>query len=128
MNLNDLSRMRREWAARMPQMGSDMAAPDSGRLLEVAGFGANPGALRMLTHVPAGLKPGAPLVVVLHGCSQTAAGYDAGTGWSTLADRHGFAVLLPEQRRSNNAHGCFKLVRTRRPSRGARARSPRSAA
>ncbi|MEJ1978512.1 MAG: PHB depolymerase family esterase [Acetobacteraceae bacterium] len=70
-------------------------------------FGANPGALRMLRYVPAGLPPGAPLVVVLHGCSQTAASYDTGTGWSTLAERHGFALLLPEQRRANNAHGCF---------------------
>lgn len=110
MNLNDLSRLQREWAARMPQMGSNFGSAGSGgdgRLQEVAAFGANPGALRMLTHVPAGLPAGAPLVVVLHGCTQTAAGYDAGTGWSTLADRHGFALLFPEQQRSNNAHGCF---------------------
>ena len=49
----------------------------------------------------------APLVVVLHGCGQTAAGYDQGAGWSTLAERYGFALLMPEQRRTNNAHGCF---------------------
>ena len=47
------------------------------------------------------------LVVVLHGCTQTAAGYDLGAGWSTLADRYGFALLLPEQQRSNNPNGCF---------------------
>jgi feruloyl esterase len=46
-------------------------------------------------------------VVVLHGCTQTAAGYDRGAGWSTLADRFGFALLLPEQQRSNNPNGCF---------------------
>lgn len=76
-------------------------------LAEVTGFGANPGNLRMLAHVPADLPPGAPLVVALHGCTQTAAGYDTGTGWSALADRHGFAVLLPEQKRENNANLCF---------------------
>jgi feruloyl esterase len=54
-----------------------------------------------------GLPPGAPLVVVLHGCTQTAQGYDDGAGWSTLADRHGFAVLLPEQQRANNPNLCF---------------------
>ncbi len=67
----------------------------------------NPGALRMLSHVPAGLTSGAPLVVVLHGCTQTAAGYDHGSGWSTLAGRHGFALLFPEQTRGNNPNTCF---------------------
>jgi feruloyl esterase len=46
-------------------------------------------------------------VVVLHGCTQSAASYNYGTGWSTLADRYGFALLLPEQQRSNNQNGCF---------------------
>jgi len=71
------------------------------------GFGGNPGALRMFTFVPPDLPAGSPLVVVLHGCSQTAAGYDLGAGWSTLAKRYGFALLLPEQQRANNPNGCF---------------------
>ncbi len=70
-------------------------------------FGGNPGELGALLHVPADLPPNAPLVVVLHGCTQTAAAYDHGSGWSTLADRFGFAVLFPEQQRSNNANLCF---------------------
>lgn len=74
---------------------------------EVTGFGTNPGGLRMLCFVPPDLPPGAPLVVLLHGCTQTAAGYDHGTGWSNLARRHGFALLLPEQRRANNPNLCF---------------------
>ena len=47
------------------------------------------------------------MVVVLHGCGQTAAGYDLGAGWSTLAKHYGFALLMPEQQSSNNANGCF---------------------
>lgn len=81
-------------------------------LVEVTGFGANPGGLRMLTHVPDILGPKPALVVVLHGCTQTAASYDTGTGWSTLADRHGFALLLPEQRRRNNPLRCFNWFRS----------------
>jgi poly(hydroxyalkanoate) depolymerase family esterase len=77
------------------------------RLRPVASFGSNPGELRMLAYRPDGLAEGAPLVVVLHGCTQTAADYDQGAGWSTLADRHGFAVLMPEQQRSNNPKCCF---------------------
>ena len=77
------------------------------RLIEVTGFGANPGNLRMLAYVPETLLEPRALVVVLHGCTQTAASYEYGTGWSTLADRHGFALLLPEQNRSNNPLRCF---------------------
>lgn len=78
-----------------------------GALTEVTGFGANPGALRMMVHVPADLPRGAPLVVALHGCTQNAVAYDDGCGWSSMANRLGFAVLLPEQQRSNNPSLCF---------------------
>ena len=77
------------------------------RLTNLTGFGTNPGALRARIYLPDNLQPDAPLVVVLHGCTQNAAGYDAGSGWSQLADRHGFALLFPEQTRANNANLCF---------------------
>ncbi len=67
-------------------------------LSETTGFGSNPGNLRMWTYIPDGLKPNAPLVVALHGCSQSAADYDDETGWVQYADRLGFALLLPEQK------------------------------
>jgi poly(hydroxyalkanoate) depolymerase family esterase len=78
-----------------------------GELAETKQFGTNPGDLRMFSYVPTGLAPSAALVVVLHGCGQTAAGYDVGAGWSTLAKHYGFALLMPEQQPANNAHGCF---------------------
>ena len=81
-------------------------APQLG-LCAVEPTGLNPGHLRMLSVVPSGLPRGAALVVVLHGCTQNAAGYDAGAGWSELARRHGFALLYPEQSTANNAGGCF---------------------
>src|SRR5215475_3338746 len=79
----------------------------STRLREIVGFGSNPGNLRMFEYRPATLADNPALVVGLHGCTQSAAGYDLGAGWSTLADRYGFALLLPEQQRANNPHGCF---------------------
>ena len=57
--------------------------------------------------MPDELQPKPALVVVLHGCGQTASGYDLGAGWSSLATRYGFALLMPEQQSSNNANGCF---------------------
>jgi feruloyl esterase len=86
----------------MPWLGFDLA---SNHLTEVHEFGSNPGDLRMFTFVPAWRK--SALVVVLHGCAQTAASYDLGAGWSTLADRYGFALLLPQQQVSNNPHNGF---------------------
>jgi poly(hydroxyalkanoate) depolymerase family esterase len=88
------------------------------RLVEVTGFGSNPGNLRMLTYVPDTLLEPRALVVVLHGCTQTATSYDYGTGWSTLADRHGFALLLPEQNRSNNPLRCFNWFKSEDTGRG----------
>jgi poly(hydroxyalkanoate) depolymerase family esterase len=35
------------------------------------------------------------------------AGYNHGSGWARLADCHKFALLYPEQQRSNNANLCF---------------------
>lgn len=74
---------------------------------ESTGFGSNPGDLRMFAYVPPTSAPKPALVVVLHGCTQTAAGYDVGTGWSALAERYGFALLMPEQKSSNNGNTCF---------------------
>jgi len=76
-------------------------------LIQQAEFGENPGGLRMFRYVPDKLAAGAPLLVLLHGCLQTARGYDHGAGWSGLARRFGFALLAPEQSRVNNANGCF---------------------
>lgn len=76
-------------------------------LVEISQFGTNPGALRMFAFAPEQLPRAPALVVVLHGCGQTAAGYDIGAGWSTLAKRYGFALLMPEQQAANNANTCF---------------------
>ena len=72
----------------------------------------------MLRYVPADLLPGAPLVVVLHGCTQTAGAFDEGTGWSRLAERHRFALLFPEQRRANNRATCFNWFEPQDTTRG----------
>jgi poly(hydroxyalkanoate) depolymerase family esterase len=76
-------------------------------LTEVSDFGDNPGGLRMFTYLPPDLPRRPALVVVLHGCGQDARGYDHGAGWSTLAKRYGFALLMPQQQEINNANTCF---------------------
>lgn len=93
-------------------------APAATHLRALTGF-ANPTDIRALSFVPDGLPSGAPLVVALHGCTQTGAGYDQGTGWSALARVHGFALLLPEQTRANNQNLCWSWFDSQQTARGA---------
>lgn len=88
-------------------LGASSNAREESDLATLKDFGSNPGNLYAWIYVPTALKQGAPLVVVLHGCTQTAAAYDGHAGWSALAERHGFVVLLPEQKRDNNPNLCF---------------------
>ena len=100
------------WPPTAPQRSSS-------DLVEVAGFGSNPGRLAMFLHVPPiAPKAGAPLIVVLHGCGQTAPRFAADTGWSALADRLGIPLVLPEQSGGNNQGRCFNWFRPLHVRRG----------
>ena len=84
-----------------------MAQP-SAALEPVSDFGANPGDLLMFLHRPSGFREGLPLVVALHGCRQTAAGFDDETGLVALAEEIPFLLLLPEQSEDNMSRRCFR--------------------
>ena len=60
-------------------------------------------------YTPASARLGVatPLVVVLHGCTQTAASSAAGTLMNAAADRHGFVVAYPQQGREHNPQACW---------------------
>jgi poly(hydroxyalkanoate) depolymerase family esterase len=83
-----------------------MIANANAALMPVTDFGSNPGALDMLEYVPANLPAGRPLVVVMHGCTQTAASMEV-AGWNALADKYQFAVVYPQQRNANQNLNCF---------------------
>ena len=95
--------------ARLSQIRTIQPAFEPGRsaLSDLPSFGSNPGQLKAHYYIPEQLPSDAPLVVVLHGCMQTASGYDYSSGWSKLARESGFALLFPEQQRSNNPNMCF---------------------
>lgn len=84
-----------------PALGTQRAG-----LTQVTSFGTNPGNLNMYKYVPAGVPANAPLVVALHGCTQTASAYQ-GAGWNALADVLKFYVVYPEQKSANNSSSCF---------------------
>lgn len=59
------------------------------------------------TYVPAAVKEGAPLVMVLHGGFGSAAQAEQSYGWNALADQAGFVVVYPDALdRSWNAGDC----------------------
>lgn len=59
-------------------------------------------------YLPARVAPvPRPLVVMLHGCQQTATDFAAATRMNALAERKGFAVLYPQQSAASDAHRCW---------------------
>jgi poly(hydroxyalkanoate) depolymerase family esterase len=113
--------LRACWAVPAILLAALVSAPQpaaAAGLTEVTSFGSNPGNLRMFTYVPDGLPSGRPLVVALHGCTQSAAAYDNETGWTQWADRWGFALLLPQQQSANNLNSCFNWFQSSDTARG----------
>jgi poly(hydroxyalkanoate) depolymerase family esterase len=65
-----------------------------------------------------GVASAAPLICMLHGCTQNATAFAAATKIRAAADRHGFAVLLPEQDRADNPMRCWNWFSPEHQERG----------
>ena len=72
------------------------------------------GARRFGLYRPPGMAVGdrPPLLVMLHGCGQDAAGFAASTRMNHIARRERFLVLYPEQDRLANLQGCWNWFDT----------------
>lgn len=63
-------------------------------------------------YVPANRpSPAMPLIVMLHGCTQSPDDFAAGTGMNALAEQHGFLVAYPAQPSGANANKCWNWFR-----------------
>ena len=77
----------------------------------VAEFGDNPGNLAMYLYRPADAAPGLPLVVALHGCTQSATVFDDETGLVALNPPYGRRLGSPGQAADLFQRIFSKLVR-----------------
>lgn len=68
--------------------------------------------------VPAGVREPRPLVVMLHGCTQSPADFAAGTRMSELAAREQFFVLYPQQTTEEQVKACWAFYEPAHQARG----------
>ena len=82
-------------------------------------FASPHGALYYKLYTPKGsARRRLPLVVMLHGCTQSAADFAAGTRMNSLADELGFLVLYPQQSMKANMGRCWNWHRPGDQKRG----------
>jgi len=108
-----LARLRSMPLAGAPRPGqaAEPTVPEGARF-ERRSFGP-PGASREYRlYVPASIASGAtparvPLVVMLHGCTQSPEDFAVGTGMNRLAEQQGFVVAYPAQSSAANSSRCW---------------------
>jgi poly(hydroxyalkanoate) depolymerase family esterase len=102
----------RPWQPRSPAVGRrprrTSGRAEVGRWDQLVDEGPT-GSRLYAVYTPPGLRPGmaVPLVVVLHGCNQSAEDVALGTGVNTLADRTRFVAVYPEQSVQDNPRRCW---------------------
>lgn len=89
--------------------------PASARMLSTGVTTGFAGVQRYRLFVPPGLRKSqpVPLLVMLHGCSQSSEAFAISTRMNQLAAKEGFAVLYPEQNQLANLQGCWNWHQTR---------------
>jgi poly(hydroxyalkanoate) depolymerase family esterase len=93
----------------LPKMRPGVAPPvPPGASFARFEFAGSEGGRPYKLYVPSGYsgKP-MPLLVMLHGCTQSADDFAVGTRMNEVAEGEGFLVAYPEQIKAVNAHGCW---------------------
>ncbi|WP_448663867.1 alpha/beta hydrolase family esterase [Sphingomonas sp. CJ20] len=88
----------------------DAATARQGGFDALAYHGAG-GTLRYHLFRPAKAVAGMPLVVMLHGCTQSPEDFARGTGMNALAEELGFFVAYPQQDTTANPQKCWNWFR-----------------
>jgi poly(hydroxyalkanoate) depolymerase family esterase len=73
---------------------------------------------RLFIPAPNEKKEAAPLLVMLHGCKQTAGDFAVGTKMDSVAGTAGFFVVYPQQSNQANLNACWNWFNPRHQTRG----------
>ncbi len=93
-------------AGRSPAHTPDLV-PEGGRFL-AASYGNQAGSRAFKLYIPSGYRGDAvPLLVMLHGCTQSPDDFAAGTRMNLVAEEHTCLVAYPAQAASANASKCW---------------------
>jgi poly(hydroxyalkanoate) depolymerase family esterase len=75
-------------------------------------FACDAGVMQYKLFIPTGLGPApAPLLVMLHGCTQSPDDFARGTRMNALAQQHGYVVAYPAQTPDRNPNKCWNWFR-----------------
>ena len=78
-------------------------------MLQQYTYSSPSGNLPYVVYTPLNYRAGTPvpLLVMMHGCTQSAADFAAGTQMNLVAEEHNFIVVYPQQVRKNNSLYCW---------------------
>jgi poly(hydroxyalkanoate) depolymerase family esterase len=88
------------------QLPAATASTSSGAMLEYSYTNAA-GTRAYFVHLPPAMRAGLPVVVNLHGCTETAADSARRSHFNQVADRLGFIVVYPQQVEAANGALCW---------------------
>ncbi len=106
LRMFDIEAARQGAAGRTTKPAS--VVPSAGARFETRDFANEAGSRRYKLYVPSRyMGAPLPLVVMLHGCTQSPDDFAAGTRMNECAEEHGFLVAYPAQLASANASRCW---------------------
>lgn len=103
----------------LSRAASRVPVPDGARFL-AGTFSEEAGSRPYKLYVPSGYRPGhpVPLIVMLHGCTQSPDDFAAGTRMNQAAEEHTCLIAYPGQTASANVQRCWNWFRQSDQRRG----------